>query len=76
MFGIFEAITDFFSTIFAIIDLVITVIVAIFQYLWTALMLLEGVIEFVPIQISAPLLSVVILGLIFKIAGRNSSSDT
>lgn len=75
MFGIFEAISDFFGTIFAIIDLVVTVVIALFQYLFTALSLLTDLIGFIPLTISAPLMIVVIIGVIFKIIGRNSSSD-
>ncbi len=75
MAGIFEAITSFFETVWAIVNLVITLILALFQYIFTALTLLFDVVTFVPIAISAPLVIVIVVSVVFKMVGRNSSAD-
>lgn len=75
MAGILQAIGDFFGLIVAIVQLVITLIMALFGYIFAALELLLELIAFVPLSISAPLIVVVILGVVFKIVGRNSSAD-
>lgn len=75
MAGILQAIVDFFGMIVSIVNLVINLVLALFGYIFAALDLLLGVIGFVPISISAPLIICVILGVVFKIVGRNSSAD-
>ena len=75
MAGILQAIVDFFGLIVAIVQLLITLILALFGYIFSALELLLEVIKFVPLEISAPLVICVVLGVVFKIIGRNSSAD-
>lgn len=75
MFGIFQAIGDFFNTIFAIINLVVTILLAVVQYVFTALSLLTNLIGWIPVSISVPLFIVLILSVVFKILGRQSSGD-
>ena len=73
MSGILSAIGDFFTLIYTIVSLVLNLLVTLFWLVFKAIELLGRVAAAFPI-LSAGLLAIIIVCVVYKILGREASS--
>lgn len=75
MFGIFEGIGDFFSLLGHVFNFGFTIIGVCIDYLIAVFELFGTLFLWLPLTFSVPVLICMIVGIFFKVLGRNSNDD-
>ena len=74
MLGIFDAITEFFSTIFSIIAFLFKALISLFNLLFSGLSLLVNLISKLPAPFIAGGVLLVVVCVLYKVLGRENQS--
>lgn len=74
MFGIFEAISDFFTTIYDIINFIFKAIGMLFNLLTQGLSFLFALINLLPTPFIVGGLALVVVCILYKVLGRENQS--
>lgn len=74
MLGIFEAITDFFTTIFSLIAFLFKGLLMLFKLLTTGLGLLVQLISILPTQFTVAGVLLIVVCVLYKVLGRENQS--
>lgn len=75
MAGIFQSISDFFSAFGAALECCGRFFVNLFKILASVLELFYVLISWVPLALQITLVVALVMGLLFKVLGRNSNDD-
>ncbi len=74
MFGIFEAITDFFSTIFGVIEFIFKGIGMLISLLTTGMEFLISMLSYLPTPFIVGGVALVVICVLYKVLGRENQS--
>lgn len=74
MKGIFQAIADFFSTIFSLIEFLFKSLIMLFNLLYQGLRILLEVITFLPTPFIVGAVGLIVVCVLYKILGRENQS--
>lgn len=74
MSGIFQAISDFFSMIFDIINFIFKAVVMLFSLLANGLSLLFALVRLLPLPFVGGAIALVIVCVLYKVLGRENQS--
>lgn len=73
MFGIFDAITDFFSTIYSIIEFIFKSIVMLVNLLFQGMRILFQCVSILPTPLLVGATALIVVCILYKVLGRESN---
>lgn len=74
MSGIFQAIGDFFNTIFSIIEFIFKALIMLFNLLFNGLRVLISLVNLLPTPFLVGAIALIVVCILYKVLGREAQS--